>query len=439
MAAKKSPTKKPAAVPALLEQLERALKKRYPSVHETLRPGLDAKGVERLSRCVSKKLPPDFVALYRWHDGVSGEELFQEWGLLPLSDVEREQRTLRRAARATFGGETLAFMSNFAGDLLYLDLAGVLGGKPGQVLAWRHEEPKAPEVVFANVRQLVLTMAEAAKKGLLLPDDDEDAFERLYTRLNPHRGDGDLKAILKAIEKTSEPKKRLALTDRALALDRKNRDVWRARSDALSDLDRDEEAADALAEEIALTKEPFMRARLGVRRAELLNYAGCHQRAAQAAKAIVKELERGGDRGDLAAAWAAIQTAEAELGNEREALTAAKKAATVFEGPEATAAKYWMSYTHVETDPKRLRQARDKTRKLLRKWVGASPHTANDHEAWYNMACMSALLGEADAAHQELSKAVGLNRGYASDAPGDDDFASVRGESWFKKLTGARS
>ncbi|MCA9596842.1 MAG: hypothetical protein KC776_26180, partial [Myxococcales bacterium] len=121
------------------------------------------------------------------------------------------------------------------------------------------------------------------------------------------------------------------------------------------------------------------------------------------------------------------------------ALTAAKKAATVFEGPEATAAKYWMSYTHVETDPKRLRQARDKTRKLLRKWVGASPHTANDHEAWYNMACMSALLGEADAAHQELSKAVGLNRGYASDAPGDDDFASVRGESWFKKLTGARS
>ena len=279
MAAKKSPTKKPAAVPALLEQLERALKKRYPSVHETLRPGLDAKGVERLSRCVSKKLPPDFVALYRWHDGVSGEELFQEWGLLPLSDVEREQRTLRRAARATFGGETLAFMSNFAGDLLYLDLAGVLGGKPGQVLAWRHEEPKAPEVVFANVRQLVLTMAEAAKKGLLLPDDDEDAFERLYTRLNPHRGDGDLKAILKAIEKTSEPKKRLALTDRALALDRKNRDVWRARSDALSDLDRDEEAADALAEEIALTKEPFMRARLGVRRAELLNYAGCHQRA----------------------------------------------------------------------------------------------------------------------------------------------------------------
>jgi hypothetical protein len=54
----------------------------------------------------------------------------------------------------------------------------------------------------------------------------------------------------------------------------------------------------------------------------------------------------------------------------------------------------------------------------------------------YNLACSEALLGEADAALEHLARAVELHPPFAEAAREDDDFASLREDPRFARISG---
>jgi hypothetical protein len=70
-------------------------------------------------------------------------------------------------------------------------------------------------------------------------------------------------------------------------------------------------------------------------------------------------------------------------------------------------------------------------KRRLEPLVEANPQAAGP---LYNLACAEALLGETDAALGHLARAVEIVPGFAEDARGDDDFASVRDDPRFAEL-----
>ncbi len=424
-------------VASTLAEFERTLLARFPGTRDGLRSGKpDARG--RLERLVGETVPADFATVIGWHDG-SQEEIFERWTLLSVTKMSKEFKRLRKAAPDGFSARWVPFMADSSGNFLCLDLVGEFGGQRGQILSWDHEDPDALLAVFASTQQLWLTALEAAKRDLLFPEEDADTakFERLVRRLNPgfpNRGDKKLRRLIDKAKSTKTAQRRLALTDEALQLSRRSVEVWRLREQALSELGRDGEAADALLEVIALERHAAVAKRLRVRRAEALLRAGRHAAALQDGELAVKLLGTKGDEDDRVDAWVVISTAASELGDAKLALTAAKRAAGLFKGNASDRADHWLRCTWHTDDPKQLRTWRRKVRGLLAEWLEQNPA---DHEGWYNSACMSALLGDHEGAKTELARAFELNSDYIADAEEDEDLQSVVEEDWFVALANA--
>ncbi|MCY7393656.1 MAG: tetratricopeptide repeat protein [Leptolyngbyaceae cyanobacterium CAN_BIN12] len=58
------------------------------------------------------------------------------------------------------------------------------------------------------------------------------------------------------------------------------------------------------------------------------------------------------------------------------------------------------------------------------------------HEAWYNKACCSALLGKPEEAIENLQRAIELHPHYREMAKTDADFDGIRQDARFQALVG---
>ncbi|MFC6592808.1 SMI1/KNR4 family protein [Deinococcus lacus] len=89
-----------APLPEVLARLDAWYAQYAPAIHATLRPGASDAELDALEARLSQALPPDFRALYRWHDGQNwrvGGFFGLDW--LPLAEVEGRWGTWDDIAR----------------------------------------------------------------------------------------------------------------------------------------------------------------------------------------------------------------------------------------------------------------------------------------------------------------------------------------------------
>ncbi len=61
-------------------------------------------------------------------------------------------------------------------------------------------------------------------------------------------------------------------------------------------------------------------------------------------------------------------------------------------------------------------------------------HRPNEGIGFYNLACYLSLNGEHDRALALLSKSIGIDHSFRRLAPGEEDFAAIRGDPCFRRL-----
>ena len=153
----------PATFEEVLARLDDWYRDYLPAVHATLRPGATDAELDAFEERTGLKLPPDFRALYRWHDG-------QNWsvgGVLgpdfqPLSTVESQWTTWREIAddeelamnvhiytashptgaiREQYAESGwLPFLADGGGNGVALDLHPDVAGRVGQIITMGRDE-----------------------------------------------------------------------------------------------------------------------------------------------------------------------------------------------------------------------------------------------------------------------------------------------------------
>ena len=170
----------------MLRKLDSCLAASYPAIRRELRPGATDAALKRLARLLSPKakVPRALVQLLRWHDGSKGRTFLRSWAFHPITTILREHAGLGMLARmrpSAWQPSWWPLLGDGSGDFLCVDVAGSLGGKPGQIIELAQG---AGLVVHASVERLVETALGLAEASVLV-EDDAARFEAIYRKLNP--------------------------------------------------------------------------------------------------------------------------------------------------------------------------------------------------------------------------------------------------------------
>ncbi len=140
----------PEEITLLFKELDALLARNRPSYYAALQPGATAAMLDEFEQRFSLQLPPAFRALYQWRNGqhpACSANLHRNRMFTPLGDVADTKDMLDGMIGADFEDERwwrrawVPFLSNGGGDHLCLDLCAEDGGQPGQLIAFRHDEP----------------------------------------------------------------------------------------------------------------------------------------------------------------------------------------------------------------------------------------------------------------------------------------------------------
>lgn len=415
---------------ALLAKLETVLSKRYAAI--------------RLKPAAPKaKVPAKLAPLYRWRGG-SETELFGGYLWLSPEHALGAQKMMDALLAKEPGWKQTGwwrrkwfpFLDDQAGNLYCLDGEGAFGGKPGQIIHFDHEA--GPEVAFENLDRLVATMIALAERGALLAEDP-DAFELVYKKQNPgfpHKGSPKLQKLLDEmleLYNTGSYGPLLARADRALKLAPADPRLYGWRWIALEQLDRDEEALEAMERELELAK-PVGPPGYRTYRAKADCLARL-ERFDEAAATVKKWLPLiGGDEVDRVSAYRILGDVLRWSGRPAEAKKAYEMGLPAVRKLSWTEYTYWTQYIRVLDGRERkraLEEARRATEKLLKRVSGEA-------EPLYYLAWFCLELGDEKRALEHLATAIELNPDYREEVAEDGDFKRLRKNARFQALVAPR-
>lgn len=169
----------------LIARFDRWLESKRPDLHRILSPGLPPAKLDAFAKKLGFALPADFRAFYAWRNGQDEdgdcEGAFQNnMESVSLSQCAAHRDTLQELVDAGdvpseehWNARWLPFLEGAGGDLLCVDMAGIEGGEPGQVIYWSHEDgPIAIE--FPSLEAWLRAFVTGLERGLWKVDDDEN-------------------------------------------------------------------------------------------------------------------------------------------------------------------------------------------------------------------------------------------------------------------------
>jgi cell wall assembly regulator SMI1 len=190
----------PPSMPALLDRLDRWLRRNRPAYYSRLRPGASERDLMKFERNLGRNLPAGLRALYRWHDGQEAgcSSAFQyQQMFMPLADVRRASVALNQLY---FDGEFsemnwwstawLPFLDNGSGDHLCVDLDGAFAGHPGQVVSFYHDWDRR-NIEYPSLEKWLQVFVTGTEADMWEENDgafqplDADQMRGVRSRLTP--------------------------------------------------------------------------------------------------------------------------------------------------------------------------------------------------------------------------------------------------------------
>ncbi len=446
--ARKGVKRPKATMKTALKQLERALEGSCPEVWGAMRRGASEEGLAALERAVGVKLPADLRELLQWRNGCKLGAFYGDYVFSSAQEIKAQFLTMKSARRASAAVRAscnalwIPFLNDQAGNFYAVDMAGVLGGKPGQIVLYDHAREAHP-VVFAGLVKFVETMTALAEKGLLGEPDGKDATEAgeardaVYRRMNrgyPRRPSDEvpaLQTLKESIEKLQVKEawdKLSPLCDEALALAPDDAGLWSVKLAACFGLEDHEGALAAADRLIALKPENDnwprwrMRALQGLKR---------YEEALAVGRACI-ERASAGHLGNLSTSFIYRDVGRVctDMGRHDAALIAYKTAASL--APDVP--EYWVMLARARSacgKPKKARQAWEKARKAFEKKLALAP---DDGAYLYGQAAALARLDDKAGALSHLKRAILAERRRREQAAGDADFEGLREDAAFLAL-----
>jgi cell wall assembly regulator SMI1 len=189
----------------LLGRLERWLRKNCPDCYQSLLPGVAREEFEAFEDALVVQMPEALKELYRWRNGQAPKSrpIFgnaharytfmtlreAQEAHANLGDILQELEDEGSSGRDTWWHPGWVPFLDGCGDYLCVDTKGTLGGSPGQVLSFFHddssrviESPGLRNWLETFVVSLEADMWQGSRDGLELLD--KDGFEQLARRMN---------------------------------------------------------------------------------------------------------------------------------------------------------------------------------------------------------------------------------------------------------------
>ena len=192
-------------LPALLLQLEAAIRAVEPRVIESLAPGLSDAEIDAKQANCAFPLPDDLRALYRWHGAkdVGSQFLNGFWYFSPLRPSDEDSAWIRAEVREDCELQDKPIPADLEKtNFVYLfdDYAGsnLVAAFKNQRAACeiRHREKGGAEfsLLFRGVEPMVTTALDWWQSGVFVPDEDRrgaflkvnrEKYREIARRLNP--------------------------------------------------------------------------------------------------------------------------------------------------------------------------------------------------------------------------------------------------------------
>lgn len=179
----------------LIVRLDRWIAENRPDYYAGLAPGVPVGDLDAL---FGDRLPPLLRELLAWRDGNDDQAFLHNKTFM---SAERIRSTADEMAAMVEAGEFdlphwwstdwVPFLLGAGGDNVCVDHGAALGGRPGQVLEFWHDDPVRP-ITHASFEAWLATHVEALEAGLLHEDAhgnytalDDDAYDAFVAARNP--------------------------------------------------------------------------------------------------------------------------------------------------------------------------------------------------------------------------------------------------------------
>lgn len=160
------------------------LEEAAPGELEALNEPASADAIARLNEAYCGRVPGDVVTLFAWHNG--GEIPDPWWELSDIDDVIRIKELHASMPdlheRANWWSDNwIPIGADFDGNHLCVDLDGCLGGVPGQVLVYMHDDSERT-IVAPSLGAYLEALLRACRDEVLVYHEEE-GFRLTTTRM----------------------------------------------------------------------------------------------------------------------------------------------------------------------------------------------------------------------------------------------------------------
>ncbi|ONI84828.1 hypothetical protein ALI22I_30550 [Saccharothrix sp. ALI-22-I] len=179
----------------LVARLDRWIRENRADYYAGLAPGASLETIDHL---IGESVPPLLREMLAWRNGNDDEAFLDNRTYM---SVQRIRQTMDDMTGMAAGGEFdlanwwcpdwVPFLAGAGGDNVCVDLGAAIGGQPGQVVEFRHDDSVRP-ITNASFEAWLGTYVEALEAGLLAEDEgenysaaDTDAYDALVTARNP--------------------------------------------------------------------------------------------------------------------------------------------------------------------------------------------------------------------------------------------------------------
>ena len=162
-------------VPELIARLDRWLATHRPDYHSRLQPGVTVAQLDEFEQRFSVKLPLAFRLLYQWrngHDDSKTQALQENFRFMWLEDAASAKQLCDGMIGNDFDTpewwrrEWVPFLESWGGDNMVVDLFGIDGGTPGQVVIFWHDDADRP-IRFPSMEAWLRDLVESMENGSL--------------------------------------------------------------------------------------------------------------------------------------------------------------------------------------------------------------------------------------------------------------------------------
>jgi cell wall assembly regulator SMI1 len=169
------------AMSELIERLDSELMRVAPQVHATLSPPARDDEIAAMELELGMALPADLCALWSYANGQTEHiALYWRYRLVSIAEARATSTMMQQLAADQMGKEywdhsMVPLFDKGNGDMLYVDVAGVLGPQ-GCLIDFDHEWPERRQIVFGNLREWLECFVDGIQSGVYVADPEEGIF-----------------------------------------------------------------------------------------------------------------------------------------------------------------------------------------------------------------------------------------------------------------------